>query len=96
MNGIKVIITFETKADASSQFSALLEQLKQDLPKVNGCRAVSVFAASDNPCLFTLLEEWDSALMHKMHIEQVISSGAWERIAVYLAKDPVSHYYSEL
>lgn len=96
MNGIKVIITFETKPDSSSQFSTLLEHVKLDLPNVNGCRAVRLFAASDNPCIFTLLEEWDSESMHKAHIERVVSSGAWERIAAHLSKDPVSHYFSEL
>lgn len=94
--GIKLIITFETKPDAVEPFAALMAQVKQDLPKVAGCRGVRVFQGKESPSIFTLLEDWDSETAHKVHIDQVISSGAWEKsIAIHLAKQPVSHYYTE-
>lgn len=95
MYGIQVIITFETKPEAASPFAALLAQVQQDLPRVNGCAGVRVFAGSDDPCVFTLLEHWDSKASHQAHIAHVVASGAWDSMAVYLAKDPVSHYYRE-
>jgi len=95
MSGIQVIITFETKPEASSPFTALLDQVQLDLPRVNGCKGVRVFSRSDSPCMFTLLEHWDSEAAHQAHIAQVVASGAWDSIAAHLAKDPVSHYYRE-
>lgn len=95
MSGIQVIITFETLPEASSAFAALLDQVQQELPRVRGCRGVRVFAATDNACVFTLLEHWDSEAAHQAHIATVVASGAWERIAAHLARDPVSHYYRE-
>lgn len=95
MSGIQVIITFETKPEASAPFAVLLEQVQHDLPLVNGCRGVRVFSGSANPCVFTLLEHWDTEAAHQAHIATVVASGAWERIATHLAKDPVSHYYRE-
>lgn len=94
--GIKLIITFETKPDSVEPFAALMTQVKQDLPKIAGCRGVRIFQGKENRNIFTLLEDWDSEAAHKVHINQVISSGAWEKnIAIHLTKQPVSHYYTE-
>ncbi|MEC5159184.1 quinol monooxygenase YgiN [Janthinobacterium sp. CG_23.3] len=92
MSGIHVIVTFQTKAEAAAGFSALLAQVQRDLPEVEGCRGVQVFAGAGDPCLFTLLEEWDSAALHQAHIGRVVASGAWAGIAAQLAAEPLSHY----
>lgn len=96
MNGINLIITFETKPELSTQFHALLKQAQKDLPSVEGCNHVRLFAASDNPNLFTLVENWDSKQAHQAHINNVIASGAWDAIAAHLSKEAVSHYYQEI
>lgn len=96
MNTIKVIITFETKPESSTQFAALLKQISHDLPKVSGCQGIRIFETNNQPHLFTLLEDWDSVAAHQIHIDKVVSSGAWANIAVHLAKDPVSHYCNEM
>lgn len=94
--GIKLIITFETKPDAVEAFSALMDRVKQDLPHIAGCRGVRVFQGKENRSIFTLLEDWESEAAHKVHIDRVISSGAWEKsIAIHLDKKPVNHYYIE-
>ncbi len=95
MSNTKVIITFEAKSDLSSQFHALLKQVKRDLPSVPGCTGVRLFVACENPCIFTLIEDWQSVSAHKAHINAVIASGDWKTIAAYLCCDPVSHYYNE-
>lgn len=93
---INVIITFQAKPDNASAFAVVLGQVKHDLPKVAGCKAVRLFGRNDNSCIFTLIEEWESGMQHKAHIANVVSSGAWAGIAAHLASDPVSHYYTEL
>ncbi|MES2952730.1 MAG: antibiotic biosynthesis monooxygenase family protein [Pseudomonadota bacterium] len=95
MHNTQMIITFETKPEMAASFAALLEQVKRDLPAVPGCRSVRLFAASGNPCVFMLLEDWESASQHQHHIDTVVSSGAWATLAAHLAKEPVSHYYTE-
>jgi quinol monooxygenase YgiN len=95
MHSTQIIITFETKPESAKPFSALLAQVKRDLPTVPGCRSVRLFSAMGNPCVFTLLEDWDSESQHKSHIDNVVSSGAWAALAAHLAKEPVSHYYTE-
>lgn len=95
MSGINVIITFETKPESAAGFSALLEQVKRDLPRVSGCRGVRVFAGASDACLFTLLEEWDTTAAHQAHIAGVVASGAWEGIAAHLVREPVSNYYTQ-
>ncbi len=95
MHSTQIIVTFEAKPESAASLSALLEQVKRDLPTVPGCQSVRLFSATDNPCIFTLLEHWDSASQHQRHIEHVVSSGAWATLAAHLAKEPVSHYYME-
>ena len=81
MHSTQIIITFETKPESVNPFSALLAQVKRDLPAVPGCRSVRLFAATDKPCVFTLLEDWDSDSQHRSHIDNVVSSGAWASLA---------------
>ncbi|MES2584819.1 MAG: antibiotic biosynthesis monooxygenase family protein [Pseudomonadota bacterium] len=95
MHSTQIIITFEAKPESAAPFAALLEQVKRDLPTVPGCRSVRLFAASTNPCIFTLLEDWESQAQHQRHIDHAVSSGGWATLAAHLAKDPVSHYYTE-
>ena len=93
---IKLIITFHARPEKRLAFGALLEQVKQTLPRVKGCKGVRVFNSAADPCVFTLLETWESEEQHRAHIEQVRSSGTWANIATHLAAEPVSGYYREL
>ncbi len=96
MNRISVIITFEAKPENAAAVAAVMAQVKRNLPAVHGCNKVRLFGSSDNPCIFTLLEEWESEGHHQAHINVVVASGAWDSIALHLASAPVSHYYKEL
>ncbi len=95
MPSTHIIITFETKPESATPFAQMLQQAARDLPSVPGCRAVRLFVANTNPCIWTLLEDWDSESQHQRHIDHVVSSGAWATLAGHLAKEPVSHYYTE-
>ena len=91
-----VIITFKSKPEKLAAFVKILNQVKNDLPKVAGCKAVRIFNDVNEPCTFTLVETWASETEHKKHIEGVVSSGGWSHIATHLAYDPTSSYYKEL
>lgn len=91
-----VIITFTSKPDKLAAFTEILIDVKRDLPKVGGCLDVRIFSDTQNPCVFTLVETWESEAAHKKHIEGVVSSGGWNHIASHLACDPSSSYYKAL
>lgn len=93
---INVIVTFEATPEKASELANLLNQAKRTLPEVEGCKGVSLFNSRKNPCMFTLVEEWESDRQHQAHIANVVSSGAWAHIASHLAADPVSDYHLEL
>ena len=90
---INVIITFQAKPEQSSALGTLLNRAKHHLPEVEGCNGALLFNSKENPCVFTLVEEWDSDIQHKAHMANVVSSGAWTNIASHLVGDPVSNYY---
>ncbi|MGJ7504442.1 putative quinol monooxygenase [Variovorax sp. ZT5P49] len=96
MNPINVIITFEAKPERASAFAKLMQQVKQSLPSADGCRGVQLFGRTDNDCVFTLVESWESRSHHQAHIAGVVSSGAWDTMAAELAGPPVSSYCNEL
>ncbi|MBT0961034.1 putative quinol monooxygenase [Denitromonas iodatirespirans] len=91
-----VIITFTAKPEKLAAFTDILQSVKTELPKVDGCIAVDVFNDTANPCVFTLVETWQSESAHKAHIEGVVSSGGWSHIASHLACDPSSSYFKAL
>lgn len=93
---INVIITFKSKPEKLAAFVKILNGVKNDLPKVEGCKAVQIFNDINEPGVFTLVETWDSEGMHKKHIEGVMASGGWGHIASHLASDPISSYFKVL
>jgi quinol monooxygenase YgiN len=96
MAPINVIITFEAKPERASAFAELMNQVKQSLPSADGCRGVQVFGRSDNACVFTLVESWQSQGHHQAHIDRAVASGAWSALEAQLACAPVSCYCTEL
>ncbi|NHZ91843.1 antibiotic biosynthesis monooxygenase [Massilia sp. CCM 8733] len=92
MPGTTFIITFATRPEAASDFRAMLGRVKHDLPAVAGCRGVSIFRASDDPAVFTLVEQWDSEQAHKAHIDTLTASGGWDAIAACLREPPAGRY----
>ena len=51
-----VIITFKSKPEKLAAFVNMLNQVKNDLPKVVGCKAARIFNDVNEPCTFTLVE----------------------------------------
>ena len=73
-----------------------VNQAKNDLPKVAGCKVFRIFNDVNDPCTFTLVETWASETDHKKNIESMVASGFWGHLATHLACDPTSGYYKEL
>jgi quinol monooxygenase YgiN len=91
-----VIITFNTKPEKNSDFLAILENVKSELPLVDGCNGVEIYSDNQNENVFTLVESWDSEELHKKHISGIVESGGWEAIASHLSEEPKSSYFSKL
>ncbi|NHZ39693.1 putative quinol monooxygenase [Massilia aquatica] len=96
MTGTTFIITFTTRPEAASDFRSMRGTVKRGLPAVAGCRGVSVFCASDDPAVFTLVEQWDSEQAHQAHIANLTASGGWDAIAACLREPPAGRYACQL
>lgn len=96
MSNINVLVTFETKPESTQTFAELLKNISNDLPNVDGCHHAQAKVCADNPHRFMMLESWQSKEVHAAHLNKIIASGAWEKIALHLSAAPVSHYYQDV
>lgn len=92
---MKVIVNFDVKDSCLENFQGIMHEVKNNLPKVDGCKDVIIYQCIDNPCRFTLVESWSSREAHQSHISSLVESGAWDGIAENLNTDPISSYFSQ-
>jgi len=90
---IIVIVNFETKEDKVSDFSKILENVKIELPKVEGCLGVNIFQSSSMANQFTLVERWETKELHQANLDKLVKNGTWDTIASHLSKEPDSDYF---
>ncbi len=93
---VSVIITFVAKKEKIDEFNTIMNSVKTDLPKVNGCRAVAVFRSSTDESKFTLVETWESKELHQDHLDKLTTDGTWDMIASQLSNEPESDYFFEI
>ena len=90
---IQLIITFHIKKEKVQSFMKIVNDVKKNLPKVDGCKGVKIFQANDDKQIITFIETWENIEKHKKHIEHVVDSGDWEYISSHLIGEPKSQYY---
>lgn len=93
---VMLIITFEIKKEKLQSFMKIIQNVKQQLPQVDGCQDVNIMKIHDNPNTITFIETWESIEKHQNHIKKVVDSGDWEYIYSHLLKEPKSAYYSKI
>jgi len=93
---IQLIITFHIKKEKVQSFMKIVNDVKKNLPKVDGCKGVEIFQANDDKQIITFIETWENIEKHKKHIEHVVDSGDWEYISSHLIADPKSQYYQAI
>lgn len=93
---IIVIVEFDVKTDQVPKFTVILDSVKADLPKVEGCVSVEIYMSSSSASKFTLVETWETKELHQAHINRLAKDGSWDEIASHLVKDPRSGYYTQL
>jgi quinol monooxygenase YgiN len=93
---VNMVISFSVKQESLNDFRAIMNDVKVNLPKVEGCHNVKILNDLENPLAFTLVEAWESKERHGAHVQGLVDSGAWNSIAAHLAAAPVSAYYSEV
>jgi len=93
---IVVIVNFEVKEDKITGFTKILEGVKSELPKVNGCIGVNIFQSSSMTNKFTLVETWETKELHQANLDNLSKNGTWDTIASHLSKDPSSDYFTQL
>ncbi|HEV7694595.1 MAG TPA: antibiotic biosynthesis monooxygenase family protein [Hyphomonadaceae bacterium] len=90
------IITFRAKPEKLGEFADVIRGVKSTLPQIPGCKAVRIHQGTDDPCVFTLVETWESEERHREHIAGLVADGSWADISTLLAGEPESRYYAEL
>lgn len=93
---VNLIINFRVLAEHREAFVALLEGVRQGLPKVPGCLGVTAYANQSDRQAFTLVERWASTDDHAVHLARLQASGDWGRLGVLLEAPPSSGYYAIL
>jgi quinol monooxygenase YgiN len=93
---IKVIVKFNVKSEKLDGFSTILENVKSDLPRVDGCQGVCICRSITNANQFTLVETWKSKKLHQDHFAKIIEDGVWSYISDHLSTEPESDYYENL
>lgn len=93
---VNLVISFKVKDEKLQSFRSIMDDVKENLPSVQGCQTVKILNNTENPLQFTLVERWDSKEIHGNYIKGMVSSGKWSVIAEHLQEDPVSGYYSEI
>ena len=93
---VQAIVKFNIKKEKLEEFLKIMESLKVDLVKVEGCLSINIFQNSDEKEIITVLEYWESIQKHQEHIKTVVDSGGWEFISSLLTKPPLSSYTKEL
>ena len=93
---VNLVISFNVKEEKLQSFKDLMNDVKINLPKVNGCKTVKVLNHLDHPLEFTMVESWDSRELHGAHVQSLIDNGQWNAIADHLSASPVSGYFNEI
>lgn len=93
---IGVIVIFEIKSDKRDSFLEIMNSVLDNLPDVSGCNSVFAYNSIENNNIFTLVENWDSVEVHKVHIANVISSGNWDFVLEHLVCDPKAEYHENV
>jgi len=93
---VSVIIKFNVKSSMITEFVAILNTVKADLPNTQGCQCVDIFRCSSNANIFTLVEKWETAQLHQAHITKLTEDGSWNFISQHLSKKPESDYYNAM
>ncbi|WPN58968.1 putative quinol monooxygenase [Pseudomonas sp. P9_31] len=93
---VNLVISFNVKEEKLQSFKDIMNDVKINLPKVDGCQMVKILNYLEDPLAFTLVEVWDSREIHGTHVDQMVSSGQWKVIVEHLSSAPVSGYFSEV
>ncbi|MBL1277547.1 MAG: antibiotic biosynthesis monooxygenase [Ectothiorhodospiraceae bacterium] len=91
-----VIVNFNVKSDKAAEFVSILNNVKSELPKVEGCLGVKIFRNTSLMNKFTLVETWESKQHHQNHLSTLTEDGTWEFISSHLSIDPESSYFEAI
>ena len=92
---ITLIVTLVARPDSVAEIAKVLEEVKDYLPKLDGCESVRICRGLDDPALFTLIESWTSRDAHDRYQRGVAEAGGWGHFTRLLAKEQISIYYTD-
>jgi len=94
-NEVKVILTFQAKAETKKEFLGFLEENVPNVRAFEGCSRVNVyFNNTSNEMIIT--ENWKSKQHHRKYIKAISENGIMKELISYLDKEPTIKYYKIL
>lgn len=91
-----VIVNFNTKPELLSDFEKTMEQVKQDLPTVEGCERADIFQSLQEKTHFVVVEQWASEEAHQQHLSELKRQGVWDALLEQLETEPEGIYHEQL
>jgi quinol monooxygenase YgiN len=89
-------VTFQPKPEHLAAFAELMDSVKNELPKVEGCLNLRILRQDQGPTTFLLIEDWQSAELHDAQIARLVASGDWAAIEAMLRCPPITTVLSEV
>lgn len=90
---LKLIVTFNVKAEKVDTMLSLLQGAKTALGKEPGCHGVEVLQNVKEPCQILLVEVWDSQEIHDAYAEKMGQAGSMESLGDFLISEPISEFF---
>lgn len=91
-----IAVTFKAKPNLLSDFRKMMQSVKVDLPKVEGCKSVRILTDIGDASTFLLVEDWHSQDAHATHIARLIEAGVWSTLEAMLREPPSSITLTDL
>jgi quinol monooxygenase YgiN len=92
---ITLLVTLVAKPASIGEIAQVMTEVKDYLPKIDGCESVRIVRDLDEPARFSLIESWSSRGHHETYQRSIAESGGWGHILEHLASEPVSTYYED-
>lgn len=85
-----VTVTFKPRPEHLDAFTGAMRTVRDELPSVDGCKAVRVMTHQDDPSVFMLVEDWENSDKHAAHINRLVETGEWAGLEQMLSVPPTS------
>ena len=93
---VNVIVEFQAKPEAASQFKDVLIEALPDTRAYDGCQGLEEYHNVDEDGNIVLVEKWESRQHYEKYIAWRTESGLLDKVSEMLAREPSIRYYEKV